>query len=282
MDSEWALKLRADLPGGGAERRAEVEAKVHTEEVTWVQSLVLGPSKGKQPKAAASRAVEVAEQAGGLAPCYGCSGAGVLCEMKTAGGSKARLCDCCRQLKHKCEWPGDMQQTRWRKQEELVSLWARKKKAQMQSPVVDEDDDDEYEEEVEDKEVEEERDALGTLTEVLAAVVMEMQDMAVDRRHVAAESHAQTEWMLGILEEIQGCLDLEFAPEEPEVGSEEGFKEGEVAEAAEEREGLKGQSEQEVEVDKHVNNFCFFLLYNVVWSLASKLKNRHILLGLNV
>ncbi|KIK77765.1 hypothetical protein PAXRUDRAFT_17280 [Paxillus rubicundulus Ve08.2h10] len=102
------------------------------------------------------------------------------------------------------------------------------------------------------EEAEEDHDALGVLTEVLVAVVMEMWDMATDRRCAAAESHTQTEQMLGILEEIQGCLDLEFAPEEPEVGSEEEFDVEEVAEVAEEREVLKGWSKEEAEVDESV------------------------------
>ncbi|KIK79295.1 hypothetical protein PAXRUDRAFT_16402 [Paxillus rubicundulus Ve08.2h10] len=180
-----------------AQRRAETEAKARA------QSSVSGTSKGKQPKVVASGA------GGGLALCYGCSGAGVACEMKTARG--------------------DMQSTWQRKWEEVMSPQVRKKKAWMQSLVVDEEDDNE---EVE--EAEEEYDTLGALTEVLVAVVMEMQDMAADQRHAAEESYAQSERMLGILEEIQGCLDLEYAPDELEVGLEEEFKEEEVAEAAEE------------------------------------------------
>ncbi|KIK77878.1 hypothetical protein PAXRUDRAFT_17214 [Paxillus rubicundulus Ve08.2h10] len=225
--AEEVAKQKAEVK---AQRRAEAEAKACTEEVVRAQSSVSGPSKGKQPKVAASGAAEVGEQAEGLAPCYRCSGAGVLCEMRTAGGSK---------------------QTWWRKWEELMSPQAGKKKARMQSPVVDKDDD-KYEEEAEDKEAEEERDMLGALTEVLVAVVMEMWDMASDRRCVAAESQAQTEQMLGILEEIQGCLDPEFTPEEPEEGEEEDFEEEEVAEAAEEREALEGQSEEEAEVDESI------------------------------
>ncbi|KIK92276.1 hypothetical protein PAXRUDRAFT_13325 [Paxillus rubicundulus Ve08.2h10] len=217
--------------GGKAEaevkawRRVEVEAKACAEEVMQVQSSVSGPSKGKQPKVAGSGKAEVMEQAGGLAPCYGCSGAGVVCKMKMAGG--------------------DMQSTWRRKWEEVMLPQARKKKVWTQSPVVDNDN--EYKEEVE---VEEECDVLGALTEALVAVVTEMQNVAVDRRHVAAESHAQMEQMLGILEEIQGCLDLEFSLEEPKVGLEEEFEEEEVVEAAEEREALKGWSKEEVEVDK--------------------------------
>ncbi|KIK75021.1 hypothetical protein PAXRUDRAFT_19341 [Paxillus rubicundulus Ve08.2h10] len=210
-------------------RRAEAEAKAkaYTEEVVQAQSSVSGPSKGKQPKAAVSGAAEVVEQAGSLAPCYGCLGAGVA-----------------------CKWLGDIQSMWWRKWEEVMSPWARKKKAWTQSLVVD--DDDEYEEEAEDEEVKEERDALGVLTEVLAVVVVEMWDMAAARRRAAEESCAQLERMLGILEEIQGCLDLEYAPDELEVGSEEEFEEEEVVEVAEEREALKGRSEEEAEVDKSV------------------------------
>ncbi|KIK76137.1 hypothetical protein PAXRUDRAFT_18420 [Paxillus rubicundulus Ve08.2h10] len=63
------------------------------------------------------------------------------------------------------------------------------------------------------------------------------------------ESHAQMERVLGTLEEIQGCLDPEFAPEE---GSEENFEEEEVAEVAEEKEALKGRNEEEAEVDESV------------------------------
>ncbi|KIK90689.1 hypothetical protein PAXRUDRAFT_14208 [Paxillus rubicundulus Ve08.2h10] len=105
------------------------------------------------------------------------------------------------------------------------------------------------EEDAEDCKAEENRDALGALAEVLSAMVGEMRNMATDRRRMAAESHAQTERVLGTLEEIRGCLDPEFVPEE---GSEENFDEGEVAEAAEEREALKGQNEEEEEVDESV------------------------------
>ncbi|KIK76534.1 hypothetical protein PAXRUDRAFT_18139 [Paxillus rubicundulus Ve08.2h10] len=80
--------------------------------------------------------------------------------------------------------------------------------------------------------------------EVLVVVVVEMQNMAMDRRHMAVESHAQMERMLGTLDFLQGCLDPEFTLEE---GSEEDFEEEEVAEAAKEREALKGQSEEEAE-----------------------------------
>ncbi|KIK80956.1 hypothetical protein PAXRUDRAFT_15508 [Paxillus rubicundulus Ve08.2h10] len=128
-EAKWKAEVEA--------QRAEAEAKACTEEVMQAQRSVSGPSKGKQPKAAASGAAE-----------------------------------------------------------------ARKKKAQTQSPVADKDVNDKYEEEAEDEEAEEEHDALGMLTEVLVVVVTEMQDMAMDRRHVAVESHAQMEQMLGILEEI--------------------------------------------------------------------------------
>ncbi|KIK77760.1 hypothetical protein PAXRUDRAFT_17282 [Paxillus rubicundulus Ve08.2h10] len=62
----------------------------------------------------------------------------------------------------------------------------------------------------------------------------------------------QGEVVLGTLEEIWGCVDLEFTPEELEEGSEEDFEEEEVVEAAEEREALKGWNEEEAEVDESV------------------------------
>ncbi|KIK71963.1 hypothetical protein PAXRUDRAFT_22575 [Paxillus rubicundulus Ve08.2h10] len=148
----------------------------------------------------------------------------------------------CRRLRNKCERPGDTQPSRKRKQEEVMLPWAGKKKVQTKSPAVDDEDED-----AEDCEAEENCDALSVLTEVLSAMVGEMWNMATDRRRVAAESHAQMERVLGTLEEIQGCLDPEFAPEE---GSEENFEEEEVAEAVEEKEALKGQNEEEVEVDE--------------------------------
>ncbi|KIK96777.1 hypothetical protein PAXRUDRAFT_10586 [Paxillus rubicundulus Ve08.2h10] len=117
-------------------------------------------------------------------------------QRRAEGEAKAKVCT---EEVVQVQWPGDMQSTRRRKQEELMSPWAGKKKAWMQSPVVD--DNDKYDEEA-DEEVEEEHDPLGALTEVLVVVVMEMWDMATDRRHVAAESHAQMEQMLVILEEI--------------------------------------------------------------------------------
>ncbi|KIK72853.1 hypothetical protein PAXRUDRAFT_21510 [Paxillus rubicundulus Ve08.2h10] len=131
-----------------------------------------------------------------------------------------------------------------RKQEEVMSPRAGKKKAWTKSPTAEDDKED-----TEDREAEENRDALGTLAEVLSAMVGEMRNMATDRRRAAAESHAQMERVLGTLEEIRGCLDPEFVPEE---GSEEDFEEGEVAEAAEEREALKGWNEEEEEVDESV------------------------------
>ncbi|KIK79794.1 hypothetical protein PAXRUDRAFT_16133 [Paxillus rubicundulus Ve08.2h10] len=59
--AEEQVKQKAEVK---AQRRAEVEAKACTEEVVQAQSSVLGPSKGKQPKATASGATEVVEQAG--------------------------------------------------------------------------------------------------------------------------------------------------------------------------------------------------------------------------
>ncbi|KIK75669.1 hypothetical protein PAXRUDRAFT_18796 [Paxillus rubicundulus Ve08.2h10] len=231
-EAEWrmveeAAKQKAEVE---VQRRVEAEAKARAEEVTWAQSLTLGPSKGKQPRVTASGTAEVAELVGGLAPCYGCSDLGVACEMRAAGSSKARSCDRCRQLRNKCEQP-----SRWRKREEVMSPRARKKKVQTKSPMAEDDED-----------TEENRDALA---EVLSAMVGEMWNMAADRRRAAAESHAQMERVLGALEEIQGCLDPEFVPEE---GLEEDFEEGEVAEVAEEREALKGRNEEEEEVDESV------------------------------
>ncbi|KIK72250.1 hypothetical protein PAXRUDRAFT_22211 [Paxillus rubicundulus Ve08.2h10] len=186
-----------------AQRRAEAEAKVHAEEVARAQSLTSGPSKGKQLRVMASGTAEVAES---------------------------------------CERPGDVQPSRRRKREEVMSPQAGKKKAWTKSPMVEDDEED----------VEENRDTLGALAEVLSAMVGEMRNMAADRRRVAAESHAQMERVLGTLEENRGCLDPEFVPEEPEEGLEEDFEEGEVVEVAEEREALKGRNEEEEEVDESV------------------------------
>ncbi|KIK74045.1 hypothetical protein PAXRUDRAFT_20268 [Paxillus rubicundulus Ve08.2h10] len=118
------------------------------------------------------------------------------------------------------------------------------KKAQTKSLMAEDDKED-----TEDREAEENRDVLSALAEVLSAMVGEMWNMAADRRRAVAESHAQMERVLGTLEEIQGCLDPKFVPEE---GSEEDFEEGEVAEAAEEREALKGRNKEEEEVDESV------------------------------
>ncbi|KIK98291.1 hypothetical protein PAXRUDRAFT_9658 [Paxillus rubicundulus Ve08.2h10] len=201
-----------------AQRRVEAEAQVRTEEVVWAQSSVSGPSKGKQPKVAASRA------GGGSSPMLwmrGCWGS-VQAQMQAARGHAVNVAE-------EAGGGGD-----------VTAGW--------EEEGADEEQDNE-EDDNEEAEAEEEHDTLGALTEV-AVVVTEMHDMATDRRHAAAESHTQTEQMLGILEEIQGCLDPEFALEEPEVGLEEDFKEEEVAEATEEREALKGWSEEEVEVDE--------------------------------
>ncbi|KIK74379.1 hypothetical protein PAXRUDRAFT_19936 [Paxillus rubicundulus Ve08.2h10] len=242
--AEEEAKRKAEVE---AQRRAEAEAKAHTEEVARAQSSTLGPSKGKQPRVMASGTAEVAELVGGLALCYGCSDLGVACEMRAAGSSKARLCDHCCRLRNKCERLGDAQPSRRRKWEEVMSPQAGKKKAWMKSPAAEDDKED-----TEDCEAEENHDTLGTLAEVLSAMVGEMQNMAADRRCMAAESHVQMERVLGTLEEIRGCLDPEFVPEELEEGSEENFEEGEVAEAAKEREALKGWNEEEEEVDESV------------------------------
>ncbi|KIK78709.1 hypothetical protein PAXRUDRAFT_16729 [Paxillus rubicundulus Ve08.2h10] len=225
-----------------AQRRVEAEAKAHAEEVVQAQSSASGPLKGKQLKVAAGGTAEVVESVGGLAPCYGCLDAGVACEMRAARSSKARLCDWCRRLQNKCEQPGDVQPSRWRKREEVMSPQTRKKKVQMKIPAAEDDKED-----AEDCEAEENRDALA---EVLSVMVGEMRNMAVDRRRAAVESHVQMERVLGTLEEIQGGLDLEFAPEELEEGCEEDFEEEEVVEAAEERETLRGWNEEEAEVDE--------------------------------
>ncbi|KIK74478.1 hypothetical protein PAXRUDRAFT_19828 [Paxillus rubicundulus Ve08.2h10] len=239
--AEEEAKRKAEVE---AQRRAEAEVKARAEEVVQAQSSTSGLSKGKQLRVTASGTTEVAELVGGLAPCYGCSDLGVACKMRVARSSKARSCDRCRRLRNKCERPGDAQPSQRRKREEVMSLQAGKKKARTKSPAAED-----KEEDAEDCEVEENCDALGALTEVLSVMVGEMRNMAVDRRCMAAESHAQMERVLGTLEEIRGCLDLEFVPEE---GSEENFDEGEVAEAAEEREALKGWNEEEEEVDESV------------------------------
>ncbi|KAF9224241.1 hypothetical protein BS17DRAFT_817144 [Gyrodon lividus] len=111
-----------------------------------------------------------------------------------------------------------------RKREEVASLRAGKKKVQTQSPVA-EDKEDKKDEDEEWVKGEDNRDMLGVLTEVLTAMVAEMHNMAVDWRCMAAESCTQMEQMLGTLEEIQGCLDPDFAPEELQAGSEEEYKE---------------------------------------------------------
>ncbi|KIK85509.1 hypothetical protein PAXRUDRAFT_14518 [Paxillus rubicundulus Ve08.2h10] len=216
-----------------AQRRVEVEAKACAE-----AELGLGPFQGQAAKGGS-------EWSGG-----GCRAGGGPSPMLWMLGYWGIVQD---EDGWRCEWPGDTHSTWRRKQEELMLPWAGKKQAWTQSLVVDEDKDgdEEYKEEV-DEEAEEECDALCVLTEVLVAVVTEMQDMAMDRRYAAVESHAQMEQMLGILEEIWGCLDPEFAPEESEVGLEEEFAEEEVAQVAKEREALKGQSKEEVEVDKSV------------------------------
>ncbi|KIK72825.1 hypothetical protein PAXRUDRAFT_21540 [Paxillus rubicundulus Ve08.2h10] len=170
--AEEEAKRKAEVE---AQRRAEVEVKACAEEVVRAQSLTSGPSKGKQPRVTASGTAEVAES------------------MRAAGSSKARSCDHCRRLWNKCERPGDAQPSRRRKQEEVMSPRAGKKKVWTKSPTAEDDEED--------------------------------------------------------AEEIRGCLDPEFLPEE---GSEEDFEEGEVAEAAEEREALKGQNEEEEEVDESV------------------------------
>ncbi|KIK96438.1 hypothetical protein PAXRUDRAFT_138447 [Paxillus rubicundulus Ve08.2h10] len=133
--------------------------------------------------------------------------------MKVARGSKARSCNHCHQLKHKCKQPGDLQPMQQRKQEEVILLCTGKKKEWTQK----------------------------------------MWNMATDRRHMAVKSHTQMEWLLNTLEEICGCIDPEFVPEELEMGLEE-----EVAEAAEERETLKGQSKEVVDESIEIVFFFFF------------------------
>ncbi|KAF9227612.1 hypothetical protein BS17DRAFT_813528 [Gyrodon lividus] len=172
MEEEARQKAEDEVEG---QRKAKEEARACTEEVVWLQSLVAGPSKGKQPRA-----------------------------LMSAVG------------------PTD------------------KKKAWTWSSVADNAEDKEW------VEGEGDCDMLGVLMEVLMAIVAEMCNMAVDWRCVAVESHVQMERMLGTLEEIQGCLDLE----ELEVGLKEDYEEEEVAEAAAEREGWKAWSGEEEEKEE--------------------------------
>ncbi|KIK79576.1 hypothetical protein PAXRUDRAFT_16264 [Paxillus rubicundulus Ve08.2h10] len=178
--AEEEAKHKAEVK---AWRRAEMEAKAHREEIAQAQSSVMDPSKGRQLKLVASRA---------------------------GRGTSPML------WMLRCEQLGDLQPTWWRKQEELMLLWAWKMKVQMQSPVVDEEEDEEEDEEAE--EVEEDHNVLDK----------------VDAGHPG------------------GNPDPEFTPEEPEVGFEGGFEEEEVVEATKEREALNGQSEEEAEVDESV------------------------------
>ncbi|KIK77568.1 hypothetical protein PAXRUDRAFT_17415 [Paxillus rubicundulus Ve08.2h10] len=252
MKVEEEAKQKAEVE---AQRRAEAEAKACAEEVTRVQvssvvvnvtltellgvetELGLGPIEGETAEGDSKRDHGGCGVSRRLSPMLRMLGpwGGV----RDEGG---------REQQGKCERLEDAQPSRQRKQEEVMSPRAGKKKARMKSPVAEdkEEDAEDCKVDAEDCKVEENRDALA---EVLSAMVGEMRNMAADRRCTAAESHAQMERVLGTLEEIWGCLDPEFVPEE---GSEENFNEGDIAEAAEEREALKGQNEEEEEVDESV------------------------------
>ncbi|KIK94317.1 hypothetical protein PAXRUDRAFT_12110 [Paxillus rubicundulus Ve08.2h10] len=123
-----------------------------------------------------------------------------------------------------------MQPTWWRKQEEVMLPWTRKKKVWTQSLVTDKDKDKDsnkkYEEEVD--EAEEAEDGDGD----------------------AGHGHGQEACSCG--EPCTNRADARHPGGNPEVGSEEEFEEEEVVEATEEREALKGQSKEEVEVDRSV------------------------------
>ncbi|KAF9228939.1 hypothetical protein BS17DRAFT_812889 [Gyrodon lividus] len=167
------------------------------------KSLVVAPTKGKQLRVSTSR-VGPTELVGGLTPCFDCVAMGVTCEMKmqAARGVAANAEE---KMRGGCVAMG------WQ------------------------------EEGTDDKEDEEWVEGENDCNVLGAAMVAErMQNMAADQRHIVAESHVQMERMLDTLEEIWGCPDLEFSPEE------------EVVEATAEREGWKSQSGEEVEVEKEV------------------------------
>ncbi|KIK72367.1 hypothetical protein PAXRUDRAFT_22073 [Paxillus rubicundulus Ve08.2h10] len=105
--------------------RAEAEAKARAEEVAQAQSLTSGPLKGKQLRVTASGTAEVTES-------------------------------------NKCERPGDAQPSQQRKQEEVMSPRAGKKKVRTKSPTAEDDEEDA-----------ENRDVLGALVEVLSVMVDE-------------------------------------------------------------------------------------------------------------
>ncbi|KIK80106.1 hypothetical protein PAXRUDRAFT_15964 [Paxillus rubicundulus Ve08.2h10] len=207
-------------------RRVEAEANVHVEEIAWVQSLVVGPSKGKQSKVAASGAGRGPSPMLWMLRCQG----GVQDE---AGEFAANTVE---------EVGGSDVAVGW-EEEGTYNEEAEEEDKEA------EEEDKEAEEAEKAEEAEEYHDMLGVLMVVFMAVVTEMQNMAMDRRCAAVESCMQTEQMLGILKEIWGCLDLKFIPKEPEVGSEEDFEEEEVVEAGE---ALNGWSEEVVEVDESV------------------------------
>ncbi|KIK75886.1 hypothetical protein PAXRUDRAFT_18598 [Paxillus rubicundulus Ve08.2h10] len=251
--AEEEAKQKAEVK---AQRRAEAEAKAHAEEVVWVQvssvvvnvpltdllgvetELDLGPIEGETAKGDGEQDRRGRGVGRGLSPVLRMLGPWG--GMRDEGGWEQQG-----EVVQPLLPTVEQVQPSWRrKQEEVMSLQAGKKKARTKSLAAEDDKED-----VEDCEAEENRDVLGALAEVLSAMVGEMQNMAADRRRAAAESHVQMERVLGTLEEIRGCLDPEFVPEE---GSEENFNEGEVAEAARERETLKGRNEEEEEVDESV------------------------------
>ncbi|KAF9220566.1 hypothetical protein BS17DRAFT_820404 [Gyrodon lividus] len=131
-----------------------------------------------------------------------------------------------------CKWLEGSQLMQKRKHKEVALLWAGKKKAWIRSLATDDEEDKDKEEEWVEGE--------------------ENCDMLEHGCGLEVESHVQMECMLGTLEEIQECLNPEFALEEPEGGSEEEYEEEEVAEAAMERERWKAQSGEELEVEKEV------------------------------
>ncbi|KAF9227494.1 hypothetical protein BS17DRAFT_814388 [Gyrodon lividus] len=103
-----------------------------------------------------------------------------------------------RARRHQCKQPKGLQTTWRRKWEEVASLWASKKKAQMWSLEADKEEEEEEDKDKEWAEGEDNRDVLGTLMEVLVAVVAEYEEeevaeVATEREEWKAQSGEEDE-----------------------------------------------------------------------------------------
>ncbi|KIJ59126.1 hypothetical protein HYDPIDRAFT_33478 [Hydnomerulius pinastri MD-312] len=205
-------RCRAERKREEEQKKAEEEQK-HAEEARKAAEVKKAEEAWKAAEAKkATVSVRGTLTAGGGAKCEGCESTGVDYTMEMPSGSKATTCDHCHRQKMECMCP----------------RVEKKERQQVRSPEVEDN-----------KEDEEEEDALQLIARAIDDLMQELKEMQWEYRE-------QGKWVAAAINNLQHMLDLEYVAG-PEEESDLEVPEEEVAEASAELGEFRKEVEQAAE-----------------------------------